>query len=165
MLAFAPADEAPAKRATAPAPDAVIAGAPPASLAPIPDSADPNAWAAIVEKLGVMGMARMLAERCEIARLDAQRIELRLPKAHERLLEKAYEERLKAALRNHFGAAFQVTIRVGESTGSSPSALAERERERQQAKAIAEIEQDPFVRHLVENFDARVNESSIKPLQ
>jgi DNA polymerase-3 subunit gamma/tau len=126
---------------------------------------DPNAWAAIVERLGLMGMARVLAERCELARFDAERIELRLPKAHERLLEKAYEERLKAALKKEFGETLRISISVGEANGSSPSALAERERERQHAKAIAEIEQDPFVRHLVENFDARVNENSIKPLQ
>jgi DNA polymerase-3 subunit gamma/tau len=140
-------------------------GAAPTKAAPLPENVDADAWAAIVEKLGVMGMARMLAERCELARLDAQAIELRLPKAHERLLEKAYEERLKAALKKHFGLGVLISIGVGEANGSSPSALAERERERQQAKAIAEIEQDPFVRHLVENFDARVNENSIKPLQ
>ena len=39
---------------------------------------DANAWAAIVEQLGLMGMARMLAEHCELVRLDAERIELRI---------------------------------------------------------------------------------------
>jgi DNA polymerase-3 subunit gamma/tau len=172
MLAFAPGNEAPVERrvqSKSERPDvpAASAAAPSGSdeKGVASAEADPGAWAAIVERLGVTGMARMLAERCELARLGADRIELRLPKAHERLLEKAYEERLKAALRSHFGASVQVAIRVGEASGSSPSALAERERERQQARAIAEIEQDPFVRHLVENFDARVNESSIKPLQ
>jgi DNA polymerase-3 subunit gamma/tau len=159
----------PSMAAAAPAtPPATASASVSAGLAEVPlplENVDANAWAAIVEKLGVMGMARMLAERCELARLDAQSIELRLPKAHERLLEKGYEERLKAALRKHFGDAIRISIGVGEANGSSPSALAERERERQQAKAIAEIEQDPFVRNLVENFDARVNENSIKPLQ
>jgi DNA polymerase-3 subunit gamma/tau len=143
----------------------LCADAVPAEVAAPHGRVDANAWAAIVEKLGVMGMARMLAERCELEHLDAQRMELRVPKAHERLLEKTYEERLKAALRKHFGEAIRISIGVGEANGSSPSALAERERERRQAKAIAEIEQDPFVRSLVENFDARVNENSIKPLQ
>ena len=136
-----------------------------ADAPPVPANVDANAWAAIVEKLGLMGMARMLAERCELLRLDAERIELRLPKAHERLLEKGYEERLKGALKKQFGPTVRISVSLGEANGSSPSALAERERERQQAKAIAEIEQDPFVRDLVENFDARVNENSIKPLQ
>jgi DNA polymerase-3 subunit gamma/tau len=110
-------------------------------------------------------MARMLAQHCELTRRDASRIELMLPKAHERLLEKAYQERLKAALQKRFGETVHVSISVGEGSGSSPVAIAQRERDRQQARAIADIEQDPFVRELVENFDARVNESSIKPLQ
>jgi DNA polymerase-3 subunit gamma/tau len=33
------------------------------------------------------------------------------------------------------------------------------------AKAIESIDTDPFVRDLVENFDARVKDSSIKPIQ
>jgi DNA polymerase-3 subunit gamma/tau len=130
------------------------------------DKAAPEqSWAEMIEQLGITGMARMLAQHCELSRRDETRIELLLPKAHERLLEKAYQERLKAALQNRFGANLQVVIRVGDGSGNSPVAMAQRSRDNQQAKAIADIEQDPFVRELVENFDARVNESSIKPLQ
>ena len=105
----------------------------------------------------------MLAQHCELVSRDARRIELNLPRAHERLLEKTYQERVKAALQSRFGAGVQVSIKVGESQGTSPVEIAERDRQRSQARAIAEIEQDPFVRELVENFDARVN--AIKPLQ
>jgi DNA polymerase-3 subunit gamma/tau len=175
MLAFAPSAEAPPARAAraAPAAEPQSQGAASADLAaneerlspPALASADGATWAVTVEKLGLSGMARLLAQHCELVRLDNERIELRLPKAHERLLEKTYEERLKAALQKHFRANLRLSIVVGEDNGSSPVAIAGRERDRQQAKAIAEIEQDPFVRDLVENFDARVNESSIKPLQ
>ena len=58
-----------------------------------------------------------------------------------------------------------MAIDVGEASGNSPMAVADRERQQKHAHAIAEIERDPFVRELVENFDARVNEASIKPLQ
>ena len=126
---------------------------------------DETTWTEIVEHLGVTGMTRMLAQHCELVRRDAQRIELNLPRAHERLLEKTYQERLKAALRARLGAGVHVSIKVGESQGTSPVDVAERDRQRSHARAIAEIEQDPFVRDLVENFDARVNETSIKPLQ
>ena len=104
----------------------------------------------------------MLAQHCELTRLDAGRVELTLPKAHERLLEKTYQERIKAALQKRFGEEVRVSINVGDGSGKSPVAIAQREREREQARAIASIEQDPFVRELVEDMDARV--SSIKPL-
>ena len=47
-----------------------------------------------METLGVTGMARMLAQHCELVKLDPRRIELKLPRAHERLLEKGYQEQL-----------------------------------------------------------------------
>ena len=175
MLAFAPASEtapdrtAPA-RSTRPRPEIEAAPEdPPAAESPVTGTQAPThasgSWSQIIEALGLTGMTRMLAQHCEMTRLDDKRIDLMLPKTHERLLEKAYQERLRSALQKHFGDRLLISITVGEGSGGSPVAVAQRERDRQQARAIADIEQDPFVRELVENFDARVNESSIKPLQ
>ena len=108
-------------------------------------------------------MAAMLAKHCEITSRTADRIDLTLPKAHERLLEGSHKERLKAALQKHLGANLHVVITVGSSNGNSPAQLAQREREREQAQANAAIESDPFVQELVENFGGQVN--AIKPLQ
>jgi DNA polymerase-3 subunit gamma/tau len=110
-------------------------------------------------------MARMLAQHCELISHDEKRMELAIPRVHERLLDKPYQDKLKAALQQRFGAALRVSITVGEGNGNSPAAQADRDRQRRQAEAVAEIEQDPFVRELVENFDARIVESTIKPIQ
>jgi DNA polymerase III subunit gamma/tau len=146
-----------------------LVGAAPADLAPSepPLAGSPPAlsWVEIIEALGVSGMARMLAQHCELRHFDGTRMELCLAAPHERLLEKAYQERLKAALQKRFGAELRVSIVVGDAKENTPVAIARRERDVQQSKAIADIEQDPFVRDLVDNFDARVNEASIKPLR
>jgi DNA polymerase-3 subunit gamma/tau len=110
-------------------------------------------------------MARMLAQHCELVRHDETRIELVLAKAHERLLDKAYQDKLKAALLQYFGGTPKVLISVGEGSGNSPAEITGREQQQRQAQAISEIEQDPFVRELVENFDARVVDSTIKPIE
>jgi DNA polymerase-3 subunit gamma/tau len=122
-------------------------------------------WAVIVEGLGLSGMARMLAQHCELVRQDGNRVELTISRLHERLLDKPYQDKLKAALQQRFGAGVRVSIRVGDSNGNSPAALADRDKQQRQAQAVAEIEQDPFVRELVDNFDARIVESTIKPIQ
>jgi len=70
---------------------------------------------------------------------------------------------LKAALEQHFGTALRLVVNVSDSAGRSPAAVADRDKQQKQAIAVAAIEQDPFVRELVDNFDARVVESSIKP--
>jgi DNA polymerase-3 subunit gamma/tau len=158
--ASAGAAEAPAAQAEAPG--APVPVEPEVSL---PEASGGLDWGEIVEQLGVNGMARMLAQYCELVKFDSREIALKLPRAHERLLEKPYQERLKSALQKRYGASLKVSISIGEGNGNSPAAIADRERQEKEARAIAEIEQDPFVRELVENFDARVNEASIKPIQ
>ncbi|MGE5522952.1 MAG: DNA polymerase III subunit gamma/tau [Rhodospirillaceae bacterium] len=154
------APAAPAPSATAAAP---VATSRPA--APPVKGADAAAWSAIIEEIGVNGMAKILAQHCELVRHADGCMELMLAKVHERLLEGAYQERLKDALRKRYGSDLKISIAVGDASGNSPKDVADREKQRRHAKAVADIEGDPFVRELVEDFDARVNESSIKPIQ
>jgi DNA polymerase III subunit gamma/tau len=157
MLAFAPQD--------APAPGAAPRAAGRTPAAPGTAKAEGAPWTEVIEGLGLTGMARMLAQHCEVVHRDAQRMELRLGAEHEQLLDKPFADKLKAALRERLGAGVRVTITVGPASGNSPAAAADRERQQRHERAIKEIEDDPFVRDLVENFEARVVESTIKPLQ
>lgn len=161
MLAFAPDPTARPRVASAGVEAAVM---PPTEPARSKKNPADESWSAIVEKLKLSGMARMLAQHCELVRRDGQVLELRIAKMHEHLLDKPYQERLRTALAEHFGGPLRVIISVGDTEGDSPAALVERDRQRQQERAVAEIERDPFVRELVENFDARVIESTIKPV-
>ena len=66
-------------------------------------------------------------------------------------------------MEQQLGPGVRFTIGVGDVT-SSLAAITNRTEREQQAKAIASIEQDPFVRDLIENMDAKLIESSIKPI-
>ena len=122
-------------------------------------------WKAVAARLKLTGMARMLAQHCELVRRDGQSVELKIGKAHEHLLDKPYQDRLRAALEEAFGGPVKLQVTLAESAGNSPAQQLERDRQQRQAQAIAEIEKDPFVRELVDGFDAKVVESTIKPLQ
>jgi DNA polymerase III subunit gamma/tau len=160
MLAFVPGGEGaivaapPARRTAAPAP---------AAPAESKKNRGDTAWPELVAQLNLSGLARVLAQHCELMARDAARIELRIARAHQHLLNGPHQERLKAALEQHFGAKLRLAIQVADDAGASPAALADRDRQQRQAQAAAEIEQDPFVRELVETFDARVVDSTIKP--
>jgi DNA polymerase-3 subunit gamma/tau len=163
MLAFAPGGEAVAavpQRVAAPrgAQAQVSAGE-------SKKNAIDGSWSELVEQLGLTGMVRMLAQHCELVARDATRVELRIAQAHQRLLEGPYQERLRSALEQRIGGKLRLIIQVADNAGSSPAAVADREKQQKHNQATAAIEQDPFVRELVENFDARVVESSIKPVQ
>ncbi|MBI4204510.1 MAG: DNA polymerase III subunit gamma/tau [Betaproteobacteria bacterium] len=165
MLAFAPGPPVEGARPAQAGTFAPVRAAAPAVAVESKKNDDEATWGEIVEGLGLSGMARMLAQHCELVRRDADRVELTISRLHERLLDRPYQDKVKAALQQRFGAGVRVTISVGNGSGSSPAVLADREKQRRQAQAIADIEQDPFVRELVENFDARIVESTIKPTQ
>ncbi len=159
MLAFAPTGQGAAAEARA-TPRRTDAPAPAASPKKNRDEGD---WQQVVGQLGLSGMARVLAQHCELVSRDAARIELRIARAHQHLLEGPFQQRLKAALEQYFGARLRLAIEVTQDAGSSPAAIADRDRRERQEQAVAGIERDPFVRELVEGFDAQVVESSIKP--
>ncbi len=143
--------------------------APAAAPAPAPataNAAPPRTdmpWDELVQQLGLVGMTKQLAQHCEMIRLDASQIELKLPKAQEHLLEGAHQGKLKAALQQRFGAGFKVVIEVAQGHINSPVVIANREHQALQSQAVQDIQGDPFIKELVDTFGARVKESSIKP--
>ena len=136
-----------------------------AKPAPAQGPGDPADWPALAGALKLGGMARMLAQHCELTARDGARLELCVPEEHRHLLEKSYQDKLRSALEDHLGHPVKLVFNIGAPSGNSPAAIANRASELKQAKAIETIESDPFVRELVENFDARLIGDSIKPVQ
>jgi DNA polymerase-3 subunit gamma/tau len=120
-------------------------------------------WPALVTQLGLGGMAKMLAQHCELKSHEGRRIELCVLEEHKHLMEKSYQEKLKMALESFLGGPVFMNISICSVTGVTPAKLVHQEKQARQAEAIAAIEQDPFVRELIEDFDAQVIESTIKP--
>ena len=175
MLAFLPDGGAgapprpQARPAAAPAPTGQVgplwAAEPSPTPAPATGRLAPAAWPDTVAQLKLGGMARMLAQHCALVSFAEGRMQLTVPEAHKHLLDPAYRDKLKAALEERFGP-LRLDVAIGQ--GGNGATLAEREdRERaaRQTRATESIERDPFVRDLVENFDARVIDGSIRPLQ
>jgi len=67
-------------------------------------------------------------------------------------------------LGNAAGRALRVRIEVGDIAGETPAQRDEIERRARHAEAVAALEADPFVRELIERFDATLVENSVKPL-
>jgi DNA polymerase-3 subunit gamma/tau len=70
------------------------------------------------------------------------------------------QEQLSAAL----GRTIAVRITIGDIAGETPAQRDEIERRARHAEAVAALEADPFVRELIERFDATLVESTVKPL-
>ncbi len=168
MLAFEIDDATPQARA-APTPAKVSAARTPAQSLSAAAPATLNGkfdgnWLALVDKLKAGGMAHMLARHCELVDYAGGKFDLTVPQEHSHLLDKSYQDKLKSALAAYLGEAVRVNIAVGKANGSSLAAIQDKEQREQQARAIAAIEQDEFVRELVDSMDGKLIESSIRPV-
>jgi DNA polymerase-3 subunit gamma/tau len=140
-------------------------GGPAAAAHPAQAAGGIEDWPAFVKSLGIGGMAGMLAQHCELKGFADGRLELVVPSAHRHLMEKAYQEKLRAVLEGRLGARLRaLEIGLGEAAGRTPAELEARDREVRQARAIEAIECDPFVRELVEDLGGRIVNDSIRPL-
>jgi len=127
-----------------------------------PKAANSGDWPQLVRELPVTGAARELARNAELQRQEKGVYELVVPKAKAYLADRAYVDKLKAALDQHLGAAVRVNVSVGEVAGVSAAALEANEREVRRAEAVKSVQGDGFVQDLVNIFDAKVVDSSIR---
>jgi DNA polymerase-3 subunit gamma/tau len=165
MLGFRP-DGGAAVQAGAPASAAAPrAIAPSPSKAAAPAVAADAAWSDLVLAMSGGGMARMLAERCELVARDGGRFDLRVAPAHKHLLADAYKARLKEALERVAGEPVKLSFTIAEGGGETPAEIEARTASVRTKDAASALDDDPFVRELKNDFGGRVVPSTIKPLQ
>ena len=119
-------------------------------------------WPELVQQLAVTGAARELARNAELRRRDGAVFELVVPKAKAYLAERGYVDKLKAALEQHLGSTVGLKVAVGEIAGSTAAALEAGEREAKRAAAAQAVQSDGFVQDLVNLFDGKVVDSTIR---
>ena len=151
MLAFATSAEGAAERVKSGAEKRAEAPSAPGTQRQAGFDGD---WPKLANALSLGGVAKQLAQASELQRFDGDSLELCVPPAAKHLAEKSFQDKLRGALQEHFGKPVRLTVRVGDTGGNTA-----------RDRAAAAISQDAFVRDLVENFDATIVESSIKPAQ
>lgn len=120
-------------------------------------------WRGLVDRLK-LGLARALAQNCELLRHDAHNFHLSVPEVHKHLLNQSYQEKLRAALAQHFGSNIRLHFEIG-GTGNTPAEQMHQEKAELQSAAENAIREDDFVQALVRDFGAQIIPSSIKPIQ
>ncbi len=123
-------------------------------------------WHATVRSLGLGGMVRELAQHCEWVGLADDVVKLRLSETHRHLLgmNPALADRLQDALSAFHERPLRLRIETGEIAGETPAQRDQMEKRARHVEAVAALERDPFVRELIERFDASLVEASVRPL-
>jgi len=137
---------------------------PPAPMDPVEERPDTGefVWERDFRGLGIVGMPGNLASNAAMTR-NGDEIVLTIDEGHARLLNARHEEKILEALRNRFGATITLRVEEGDAGGKTPAAWEERQRQARQAAAEESIRNDPAVQSIVERFEARVVENSIRP--
>ncbi|MHB8667426.1 MAG: DNA polymerase III subunit gamma/tau [Burkholderiales bacterium] len=160
MLAFRPAG-AGSVAAVPPAKKKTEAAAEP--VAPAAAAGFDGDWPKLANQLKVSGVARQLAQQSELRGFDGERMELGLAHSAKQLAERIYQDKLRAALQEHFGKPVALKIVIGEISGNTAAVQAQTERQARQGKALEVIQGDAFVRDLMDTFDATIVGDSVKP--
>ena len=151
----------PAGALASPAPRSDHVALPVALTAPIAEIAD---WPAFVAGMKLSGIALQLAAQTELKAFAGNELVLAVPEASRHLIDKAYADKLKAALDDAFGRRMRLRFEVGGAATASLAVVEKRERAETQSKTEAAFRDDPFVQDLLARFDARIKPDSIKPV-
>ncbi|WP_421863803.1 DNA polymerase III subunit gamma/tau [Marinobacter adhaerens] len=163
----APAVSAEPVEQAAPAPEPAFVEPDPAMEPAVEQAPEPEGefvWHRDFRSLGIVGMPGNLASHGAMSR-DGDVITLTIDAGHARLLNSRHEEKILAALRNRFGDSIQLRTEQGNPGPDTPAAYEERQRKARQEAAEASIHRDPVVKSIVERFEARVVEDSIRPAE
>ncbi|MGJ8620765.1 MAG: DNA polymerase III subunit gamma/tau [Methylophilaceae bacterium] len=119
-------------------------------------------WRDLIEKHLNLGIARALAQHCEMLSYDDDSISLRVAEKQKHLVSPTYQEKLSNAINNHFGKKIKLIITI-DSDANTPAKQNAEEKAVLQSTAEDAIMNDVFVKALIQDFDAKIIPNSIKP--
>ena len=119
-------------------------------------------WRGLVDELK-LGLARALAQHCELVSYDEYSISLSVPETQKHLLLPNYQEKLGSAISQYFDKKIKLQFSIG-GTGNTPAKQISQEKAHAQANAESAIEEDTFVQALINDFGAQIIPNSIKPI-
>jgi DNA polymerase III subunit gamma/tau len=123
-------------------------------------------WRKLVEQNLKLGLARALAQNCELVSYDEHSLNLRVASAQKHLISPSYQDKLANAINEYFGRKIRLSIAVASDTHKeilTPAKQNANEKAVIQSSAEAAIMNDDFVKALMHDLGATIIPNSIKP--
>ena len=123
-------------------------------------------WASIVEQITLQGVSRMLAINSALESRTEECFFLLLDKGYSTFLNPENEQRIATALSEYIGKNVRVQYKLQDTLQAyqTPSQIQQANQAARQALAVEQIEQDPNVQQLVNQFSGKIDYDSIEPL-
>lgn len=108
-------------------------------------------------------MTLQLANNATLVRSDESECEILLMGGHVSLNKKS-EQNLQQALSDYYGRKLELKITQGAKDLVTPNSISNDIIAERQRQAVQEVCNNPMVKKIVEVFDAKIIENSIKPI-
>jgi DNA polymerase III subunit gamma/tau len=119
-------------------------------------------WKKLVEQSLKLGLARALAQNCEMLAHDENSFTLRVAENQKHLVSASYQDKLSSAINEYFGKKISLNFEI-DAEANTPAKQNANEKAVVQSGAEAAILGDPFVQDLMQKFGAQIIPNSIKP--
>ncbi len=119
-------------------------------------------WKKLVEQNLKLGLARALAQNCELISHDQTSFTLRVAENQKHLLSASYQDKLSSAINEYYGRKIRLNFEI-DAEANTPAKQNSNEKAVAQSGAEAAIMGDPFVQDLMQKFGAQIIPNSIKP--
>ncbi|WP_406671913.1 DNA polymerase III subunit gamma/tau C-terminal domain-containing protein, partial [Natronospira sp.] len=126
------------------------------------DKSPPGNWSALVDGLGLKGLARQLADNCQLEGWDGDNARLQIDPAGAQLQTPGAVGRLEKALGRFLGRPVKVRIRVTEALEDTPARQQQARQEAREQEARESIERDPNLQALREEFGAELEPRAVR---
>ncbi len=138
---------------------------PPAEAA-VPTIQPLGDWLAVLPRLGLKAMVMQLAENLELVGQEGDKITLRCPASHASVRSAASEKTLAMALGKQLGLSGAVRLQIieGATEKATPAQVRQQTQDARQQRAFESLRNDPLVRALEDNYEARLLEDTVRPL-
>ena len=120
-------------------------------------------WRGLVDELK-LGLVKALAQQSELVSFKDNEMILSIADEHKHLLNETYQKKLEISLSEHFNQRIKLVI-LQKGANNSPLKQKQEERSTLMKDTEHAILQDQFVKSLLNEFNAEIIPSSIKPNQ
>ena len=120
-------------------------------------------WRGLVDQLK-LGLVKALAQQSELVSFKGNEMILSIADEHKHLLNETYQKKLESSLSEHFNQRIKLII-LQKGANNSPLKQKQEERLTLMKGTEHSILQDQFVKSLLNEFNAEIIPSSIKPNQ
>lgn len=116
----------------------------------------------LLEKINVTGPTKALLSHAVIEKISDSQIDLLLDPNQAPLMNKKHEERLSQAFSEYFKKPINVTINIGDGSITTRAKVIKQEIEHKKIEANKSIENDIYLKKIINKFDATIIPDSIK---